>query len=73
MSNWALRLRALLPAAPLLVGEVIAVDGSTLVVETPDGAMWQVRGAALVGARVFFRDGVMEGAAPSLPIEIIEI
>lgn len=73
MSNWALRLRALLPAAPLLVGEVIAVDGGTLVVETPDGAMWQVRGAALVGARVFFRDGVMEGAASSLPIEVIEI
>lgn len=73
MSNWAVRLRALLPTAPLLVGEVIAVDGGTLLVETPDGATWQVRGVASVGARVFFRDGVAESTAPSLPIETIEI
>lgn len=73
MSNWAVRLRALLPTAPLLVGEVIAVDGGTLVVETPDGATWQVRGAATVGTRVFFKDGAAESVAPDLTIEVIEI
>lgn len=33
----------------------------------------RARGSEPLGAKVFVRDGVIEGAAPSLLIEVIEI
>ena len=33
----------------------------------------RARGAEALGAKVFVRDGVIEGAAPGLLIEVIEI
>lgn len=60
------RLIALLPQRPLQVGTVIAVAGGVATLELPGGGRDQARGAAAVGDRVFFRDGVIEGAAPAL-------
>lgn len=63
----------LLPARPLLVGTVTATDGDVSTVELPGGGVLRARGAEALGAKVFVRDGVIEGVAPSLSIEIIEI
>lgn len=64
----------ILPPRPLQVATVTAVAGGTCTVELPGGGVLQVRGDAAVSDRVFVRDGVIEGAAPSgLPIEVIEV
>lgn len=65
--------QTLLPAAPLQVGEVIAFDSGTVTVELPDGGRLLARGEADIGTKVFVRDGVIEGPAPDLPVEIIEV
>ncbi len=67
------RLKALLPDAPLLVGTVLAIDNGVATIEMDDGGRQQARGEAAVSDRVFFRDNLIEGPAPSLPLEIIEI
>jgi hypothetical protein len=66
-------LRDLLPDAPLQVGEVVDVENGVATIAVPGGGRVQARGEATVGDRVFFRDGAIEGAAPSLPLVIIEI
>ena len=71
MSNLYRKFRELIPEAPLLVGTVIATD--PLRVELPDGAWIAARGEATVGHKVFVRDGVIEGTAPTLPVELIEV
>lgn len=55
---------AALPRRPLEIGEVTYVDATTGVctVELPGGGVIRARGAATVGATVFVRDGVIEGA-----------
>lgn len=63
----------LLPARPLQVGTVLAIADGVATVELPGGGRLQARGAATGGQRVFIRDGVIEGVAPNLPIELIEI
>jgi len=66
-------LRDLLPEAPLQIGTVLSVSNGVAALELPGGGIAQARGEAATGARVFFRDGAIEGGAPDLPIEIIEI
>ena len=66
-------LRELMPQAPLQVGTVISTVNGVATVEQPGGGRSTARGTALAGARVFFRDSVIEGPAPNLPIELIEI
>lgn len=66
-------LKSILPDPPLLVGDVIDIDAGTATIELPDGGRVQARGSATVGQRVFVRDGVIEGEAPSLPVELIEV
>lgn len=73
MANIYRQFLNLLPARPLQVGTVIAVDGSAATVQLPGGGLLQVRGEATVADQVFVRDGVIEGAAPALSIETIEI
>lgn len=65
--------KQLLPDPPLLVGDVIAYDDGTAIVEMPDGGRIQARGDTTVGARVFVRDDIIEGPAPDLPVELIEV
>ena len=71
--NYYKLLKSILPDAPLLVGDVVAVSNGTATVELPDGSHVQARGEAVVTDRVFIRDGVIEGPAPSLTLEIIEV
>lgn len=66
-------LRDLLPEAPLLIGTVTSVANGVATLETPGGGTDQARGEAAVNDRVFYRNGVIEGPAPVLPVELIEI
>lgn len=63
----------LLPKTPLLVGEVVAFANGVATIEEPGGGTSQARGTATIGDRVFFRDGAIQGPAPDLPVEIIEV
>ena len=67
------RLRTLLPDAPLVVGSVVSVTASGATVQLPDGSQIAARGGALLGQKVFVRDGLIEGPAPSLPTVLIEV
>lgn len=67
------RLKALLPDPPLMVGDVVAYDDGVATIEQPGGGLLQARGETTIGARVFFRNNVIEGPAPDLPLELIEI
>lgn len=71
MSNLYRKFKALIPDAPLLVGTVVAT--MPLRVELPDGTQIPARGEATLGERVFVRDVAIEGPAPTLPVELIEI
>lgn len=63
----------LLPKTPLLVGDVVAITNGVATIEQPGGGRSQARGDAQVGDRVFFRNGAIEGAAPNLPIVLIDV
>lgn len=63
----------LLPTSPLLVGDVVAYTDGVATIQEPGGGRSQARGVTTVGSRVFARDGVIEGPAPVLPVELIEI
>lgn len=67
------RLIALLPKRPLLVGEVVDINNGVAVIEMPGGGLDTARGTATLGQRVYFRDGQIEGPAPTLPVELIEV
>ena len=67
------RLIALLPKRPLLVGEVVDINNGVAVIKMPGGGKDTARGTATVGQRVYFRDGQIEGPAPTLPVELIEV
>lgn len=73
MHNLYQQFRALLPHAPLQVGTVAAVANGVVTVQLPGGGRLSARGQADVGQNVFVRDGVIEGLAPNLPLEVIEI
>ena len=73
MSNLFKAFLDLLPGRPLQVGTVLSVSSGIATVELPGGGRLQARGQALADQHVFVRDGQIEGLAPGLPIEIIEI
>lgn len=56
----------LIPDRPLEVGDVTAVAAGVATVTLPGGGLLQARGEATVGQRVWVRDGVIEGQAPTL-------
>ena len=66
-------LKKLLPDPPLQIGTVAAIDDGTATIMLPGGGTVQGRGSATVGQTVFVRNGVIEGPAPALPIELITI
>jgi hypothetical protein len=77
-SNLYRQFQALIPQPALQVGIVSALVGDIATVVLPGGGVIQARGASSVasvsiGQRVFVRDGVIEGAAPNLPLVVIEI
>lgn len=73
MANLYRVFRDLIPEAPLLVGEVTAVQTGGCVVSLPAGGTVFARGVAAIGQQVFVRDGVIEGEAPALAVVEIEI
>lgn len=73
MSNPYKLLKSILPDPPLLVGQVTAYANGTATVLLPDGGTLLARGEAAVNDRVFVRNGAIEGLAPLLPVEIIEV
>lgn len=73
MSNVYAQFLRLLPQMPLQVGTVLASSDGSLVLELPGGGLTQARGDAPIGSRVFFRDSVVEGPAPDLPILQIDL
>lgn len=73
MHNLYEQFRRLIPDPPLQVGTVTEVASGILTVALPGGGRLRARGSAALGAQVFVRDGVVEGLASSLPIELIEI
>ncbi|WP_407935844.1 hypothetical protein [Cupriavidus necator] len=66
-------LRGLLPDAPLQVGTVVSVTNGIAAVQLPGGGVLRARGDAYIGQNVFVRDGVVEGTAPSLPLQLIDV
>lgn len=65
------RFERLVPKSVLRTGEVLAVDGTTVRVEELGGRITTVRGTATVGQRVYIRNDVIEGVAPTLPLEVV--
>ena len=52
------------PSAPMVIGEVVGVQGDELRIQTPDAGLYPARGSAALGDLVFFRPGgAVEGAA----------
>lgn len=72
-TNLWVRLKKLLPDAPLLSGQVIAVSTYGAQVQLPDGAHVNVRGDATLNQHVFIRNGLIEGPAPAMVATLIEI
>lgn len=55
------------------IGVVLSSASGQVVIELPGGGEVTARGSAAVGTTVYFRDGLVESTAPSLPIVTIEI
>lgn len=72
-TNLFKQLRDVLGTSVLQVGDVLAVENGVATIELPGGAQVQARGEATVGDRVFFRDEVIEGPAPSLTYVEIDV
>lgn len=66
-------LRDLLPQPPLQVGTVTAFADGGATLQLPGGGIAKARGNAAVNDHVFFRNEVIEGPAPNLPVEVIEV
>jgi len=73
MSNDLSRLRALIHQDALQVGDVTDSADGMCTVELPGGGVIRARGVATIGSRVFVRGGLVEGAAPSLPLIVLEV
>ena len=65
--------RQLVADPPLQAGTVVGVGSGVVTVALPGGGLIRARGSAAIGQKVFVRDDVIEGSAPSLTLEIIEI
>lgn len=73
MHNLYEQFRRLVPNPPLQAGTVVEVGSGVVTVALPGGGLIKARGNAAVGQKVFVRDDAVEGNAPNLPLEIIEI
>jgi hypothetical protein len=63
----------LIPDPALQVGTVQSVGNGVATLQMPGGGLLKARGDATVGQRVFVRGGAIEGLAPTLPVEVIEV
>lgn len=67
------RLQDLVATPPLDVGDVASVSGGMATITLLGGGSVNARGVATVGQRVFVRGDVIEGIAPSLPVDTVEV
>jgi hypothetical protein len=63
----------LIPDPALQVGTVASITNGIVSITMPGGGVLKARGEATVGQTVFVRGGVIEGPAPTLPVELIEV
>ncbi len=66
----------LLPATPLQIATVIAIEGGVARLALPGGGVLTARGLGerAIGAEVFVRDGVIEDDVPAgMPVVQLEI
>jgi len=73
MANVYQTFKSLLPDASLLTGTVTLIQAGNYVIQLPGGGVISARGQAKVGQKVFVRDGVIEGIAPNLTVQVIEV
>lgn len=76
MHNLYEQFRQLIPDPPLQAGTVIDVGSGVVTVQLPGGGRIKARAnpsSAAIGQKVFVRDDAVEGIAPNLTLEIIEI
>jgi len=73
MHNLYEQFRQLIPDPPLQAGTVVAVGSGVVTVAMPGGGLIKARGSAAIGQNVFVRDDAVEGIAPVLMLELIEI
>ncbi|MFV0680673.1 hypothetical protein [Ottowia sp.] len=63
----------LLPKRPLEIGVITVVEGGSVLIELPSGQTMRARGTGTLGDVVFVRDGALEGAAPDLPEDTVDV
>ncbi len=73
MHNLYEQFRQLIPDPPLQAGTVVAVGSGVVTVAMPGGGLIKARGSGAIGQNVFVRDDAVEGIAPALMLELIEI
>jgi hypothetical protein len=73
MHNLYEQFRQLIPDPPLQAGTVVAIGSGVVTVAMPGGGLIKARGSAAIGQNVFVRDDAVEGIAPALMLELIEI
>ena len=56
----------LIPSSPVLIGEVMNVDGDALIIQTPEGGSFRAFGNGVVGGKYYFKSGQIIGNAPTL-------
>jgi len=67
------KLLEILPSTRVDVGTVMAVYTDGVLVTLQGGGTTRVRGSANVGAHVYIRDGAIEGPAPALAGDTLEV
>jgi hypothetical protein len=72
-NNLFARWKALFQGGPLQVGRVTAFERGSATIQLPGGGVLRALGDASVGAMVYVRDGVIQGPAPDLPVDIGEV
>ena len=69
---WA-RWKDLMPADPLMIADVLAVEDGRALVQYPGGSRSWLIGTATTGGRVFIQGGKVIGDAPILPLVTEEV
>ncbi|MFZ6655674.1 hypothetical protein [Undibacterium sp. TJN19] len=73
MANIYKVFKDLIPNAPLLIGRVIVIEVGQCVIALPGGGQITARGNGIVGQNVFVKDSVIQGDAPNLAVQVIDV
>lgn len=67
------RLQDLVASPPTEVGDIASFTDGIARVNLVGGGFVNARGVGTAGQRVYVRGGVIEGPAPSLPVDTVEV